>query len=160
MIAAARPLRRRARLILLQGLRVCRQHSGSMITFAVLSVALAFALTSSSFSSRVESTIASPPPASKIQLPEGFRRAHPPVTPRVTFYLYEDEAERKLYSDILRSDFTAMGRMGLPDYIGEVHFLRVVTEAEERYAAYLVTEMTGFAGEQGLSFSVRIVDLR
>ena len=157
---AARLTRRRVRLIALQCLHAGQHHYGSAITFAVLSVALTFALTSSSFTSRLDPDPAGPPPASRIQLPVGYKLAREPVTPRVTYYLYADEADRKLYSDILRSDFTAMSRLGLPDYIGEVHFLRVTTEAEERYAAFLVMEMTGFAGEQGLSFSVRVVDLR
>jgi len=159
-VIAARLTRRRVRLVALQCLRAGQHHYGSAVTFVVLGLALAFALTSSSFSSRLDADTTSPPPASRIQLPVGYKLAREPVTPRVTYYLYADEADRKLYADILRSDYTAMSRMGLPDYIGEVHFLRVTTEAEERYVAFLVTEMTGFAGEQGLSFSVRIVDLR
>jgi hypothetical protein len=160
MIAAAGPLRDRARLLLLQSLHVCRQHYGSMVTFVVLSVTLTLALTSSSFSSRVASSVANPPPASKIQLPEGFGRAHPPAMPRVTFYLYEDEAQRKLFQDILRSDATNMARMGLPDYIGDVYFLRVADEAEEQYANFLVNEITSYTGVEGFSINLSVVDLR
>lgn len=147
--------------MVLRTLRVCRRHYGSLVTFAVLAVALSVALTSSSFSTRAaeQDTDPAPPPASRIRLTQGFGRAVPPqAVPRVTYYLYADEAERELLASILRTDFTAMARMGLPNYIGEVHFIRVTTEAEEDYASFLVNEVVAWAKTDGVT--VDVVDLR
>lgn len=132
-----------------------------MATVAVLAGALTVALTSSSFTGRAASDQADVPvpPASRIQLAPGFRTDIPPVgDTRVTYYLYEDEDQRALLSDILRRDFTAMTRMGLPNYIGEVHFLRVSSELEEDYAYFLINEIAAWAKTSGLT--VNIVDLR
>lgn len=118
------------------------------------------ALTSSSFTGHTASNQPAPaPPATRIQLPVGFRTTIPPVgDTRITYYLYEDEEQRALLSDILRRDFTTMTRMGLPNYIGEVHFLRVSTQLEEDYASFLVNEIAAWAKTGGLTVS--IVDLR
>jgi hypothetical protein len=160
VIALGRASRRRAQLLLRRALRVGQHHYGSFVTLALLSGALVLALTSSSFTGHTASDQPSPaPPATKIQLPVGFRTAIPPAgDTRITYYLYEDEEQRALLSDILRRDFTTMTRMGLPNYIGEVHFLRVSTQLEEDYASFLVNEIAAWAKTGGLTVS--IVDLR
>jgi hypothetical protein len=160
MTTPSRASRRRARLVLRRTVRICRHHFGSFVTLAVLSVALGVALTSSSFSSGVARRNGedAPPPASRIQVPDGFRLMIEPATPRVTYYLYDDEEKRILLSDILRRDFTSMARMGLPNYIGEVNFVHVASDAEEDNANFLINEVAIWAGTQGLT--VGVVDLR
>jgi hypothetical protein len=155
-----RTRRWRAQLWWRRGLRTVRRHYGSLITVGVLGVALAVALTSSSFTSGgSQAGEEAAPPASKIQLTPGYQRniAAAPG-PRVTYYLYEDEQERAILTDILRRDFTNMRRMGLPNYIGEVHFLRVSTDLDEAYLSYLYNEVVALAKADGLT--VNIVDLR
>jgi hypothetical protein len=166
MAATGRPPRRRTRLLLLRTLRVCRRHYGSLITLTALAVALSIALTSPSFSSgrsEEEEDVAASEPAltsaDRLRLTQGFGRAVPPVAvPRVTYYLYDDEEERDLLTSILRRDYTDMTRKGLPNYIGEVHFLPVTTEAEEDYASFLVSEIVAWAKTDGVT--VNVVDLR
>ncbi|HEU0074326.1 MAG TPA: hypothetical protein VFS30_09955 [Dehalococcoidia bacterium] len=160
MIALSRSSRRRAQLLLRRTLRIGQHHYGSFVTVALLSGTLVVALTSSSFTGHTASDQPSPaPPASRIQLPPDFRTAIPPVgDARITYYLYEDEEQRALLTDILRRDFTTMSRMGLPNYIGEVHFLRVSNQQEEDYAAFLVNDVAAWAKTGGLTVS--IVDLR
>jgi hypothetical protein len=156
----SRSRRWRAQRWWLRGVRIVRRHYGSMITVGVLGVALAVALTSSSFGGAASPDGGEPvPPASKIQLSPGYRTAITAAPePRVTYYLYEDERERELLTDILRRDFTNMTRMGLPNYIGEVHFLKVSTDLEEDYLSFLLSEVVALAKADGLT--VNIVDLR
>ena len=143
----------RIRLLLRRSARVLRHHYGSLFTAAALSVAVTVALTSSSFSHRAV------PPAAPIELSvDTLKPAPAPADPRVTYYLYEDESQRALLIDIVRRDYTAMSQMGLPNYIGEVNFLRVSTPAEEDYAAFLVSEVVAWAKVGGLT--VNVVDLR
>jgi hypothetical protein len=160
MTARGHAWRWRARLLLRRTVRGLRRHYGSLATAAVLAVALAVALTSSSFTGRAAGDAAdAPPPASRLQLQTGFRTDIPPAgEARVTYYLYEDEEERALLSDILRRDFRSMTLMGLPNYIGEVHFLRVSSQLEEDYASFLINEVAAWAKTGGLTVS--IVDLR
>jgi hypothetical protein len=149
--------RQRIRRLLRRSARVLRHHYGSLFTLAALAVALTVALTNSSFSRSADGEVA--PPAAPIELRAGVATPVPaPADARVTYYLYEDEAQRALLMDILRRDYTAMTRMGLPDYIGEVNFLRVSTPAEEDYANFLVSEVVAWAKVGGLT--VNVVDLR
>jgi hypothetical protein len=160
VIALSRTSRRRAELVLRRALRVGRHHYGSFVTLTLLSGVLVIALTSSSFTGQTADNQPGPaPPATRIELPVGFRTDIPPVgDTRVTYYLYEDEEQRSLLTDILRRDFTTMTRMGLPNYIGEVHFLHVSSQLEEDYASFLVNEIAAWARTGGLTVS--IVDLR
>ena len=147
----------RIRLLLRRSARVLRHHYGSLFTAAALAVAVTVALTSSSFSHRAVREVE--PPAAPIELSvDTLKPAPAPADPRVTYYLYEDESQRALLIDIVRRDYTAMSQMGLPNYIGEVNFLRVSTKAEEDYANFLVSEVVAWAKVGGLT--VNVVDLR
>jgi hypothetical protein len=162
MTASGRSIRRRARSAAAACLRACRRHYASAASFTVIGVALFFALSSSSLSERTPQRRMPPTRTaslSSVQLPAGFRLT-PVVSPpsRITYYLYDDEAEYALLQDVIRRDSISLQRQGLPNYIGEVYFLHVVGEVEEAAAWELLDGVAAMAVEKGLRFDV--VDLR
>jgi hypothetical protein len=157
MIATGRRRRRRARLLALLCLRTCRRHYLSAVSFAVLGVVLAFALTSSSIIRDAEPEEPSPP-AARLEVLVVAAVVSAVQEPRVTYYLYVDENQRNLLQAVVRSDIYYLERQGLPNNIGEVHFLRVANETDELYVRFLLNELVSFTATEGIQVS--IIDLR
>jgi hypothetical protein len=138
-----------------------RQHYGSAISFGVIGAALVFALTGSSASkstNRGPSASTGSPVTNAIRLPANFRQLLLPAQPRVTYYLYDDDEQYALLRAVVRTDSAYIDRQGLPNNIGEVYFLRAVTNEEEADAQKVLAAASASAEERGYQFDV--VDLR
>ena len=160
MTAASRLLRRRALLFLLRGLRVCGQHFASMVTFAVLGVALMITLTSSSFYDGAARTREDSLPleSSGLELLKGMKRDEAFTTYRITFYVYSDEEQRRSLQEYLTAYSFYLRRQGYPDGIAEVNFLRVTSEADEEDARLLISQVGSWVAGRDIHLSV--IDLR
>jgi hypothetical protein len=161
MIATSRQLRQRAIVAVRCCLRLARRHYGSAISFAVIGAALVLALTGSSSSrtsSQSSASVARSTATNRIRLPAGFRQPLLPAQPRVTYYLYDDDEQYALLRAVVRSDSAYIERQGLPNNIGEVHFLRIVTDEEQSAAQTELAAASTSAQERGYQFDV--VDLR
>lgn len=152
-------LKRRLRAVLLSALGLFRRHYLSGISFVVLSIALAVTLTSSSFSQSEDAR--RPRLSSEAPAATGFRQRQPmtfPAQPRVTYYIYEDEAQRELLEESIHTDAVFLLRSGIPNTQGSTFFVKVSNEAEALYADFLINNLVSWAASQGYDLSV--VDLR
>jgi hypothetical protein len=76
----------------------------------------------------------------------------------VTYYLYDNDEQYALFRAVIRTDTAYIERQGLPNNIGEIHFLRAVTDEEKANAQTELASASATALENGYQFDV--VDLR
>jgi hypothetical protein len=143
MLAVSPRSKRRLKRVLLRGLRLGRRQYLSLISAAVLLVALVLALTNSSLevdgrtATRPPAAAASAAPADAVAavtaptpLPTG------PESHEVFYYMFSSEWERNDFELAIQADMRDLHRRGMPVPSQASRQLLVVTTKEEEAAAF------------------------
>ncbi len=151
------PTRRRrfARVVFLRGLRVARRHHFSLLSAAVLSIALVITLGGTGFGFGASETTRPITAAADtpLLLPQS-----PVASPNLVYYIVDNVDEIRVLKTAIRNDSIYLIEAGLPPLPPvSVYFMLLDTPQREADGARFLTQIAELAPIEG--FSLRVVDL-
>jgi hypothetical protein len=153
---AARRARQRHWLLFAHATRALRRHFLSLLSLAIIIVALAVTLTTASI--KDADTAPEAPALAQPEVPfPGSGPETAVVVPRVTYYLYDEPSQREAIETAMRGDGSYFQRRNILTDFGDVFFLEATPETAA-LLGILAYEIAPAAPSKG--YEVVIVDLR